>query len=288
MKKICIIGAGVVGQAVGIALIHRGFEVIFVGRDKDVLISLKQKYKCETYLEKDVNYAKLLCDIYFLTVQTPTVNGAINLEYLMKATLKLAYQLKRTKKYFVVTIKSTVPPGTSHKIKRHISIHSNKKPKKDFGVCMNPEFLRQDRALEDALNPRLTLIGQLDKQSGDYLESVFKYFDAPIVRVSLQDAEMEKYVHNIYNACKIAFFNEMRVACNIFNAKAEVIFPLVAKSCEGIYNPIYGLKDKGPYSGACLPKDVNGMYWVLKKKSKSLTKILEAIINSNEEYKTIC
>lgn len=286
-KNICIIGAGVVGKAVGVGLSHEGHHVVFVDKNKDT-VDLMRSYLYEAYLDSEVDYDKLDSDVYFLTVQTPTIkNGQVNKTYLYQAAQLLAHKLQNSKKYFVVVVKSTVPIGTTRKIARYIAMHGKKKIKVDFGICMNPEYLRQDTALEDFEKPTVTVIGCIDKRSGDVLEEVFSRFHAPIIRTTLEEAEMQKYVHNAFNACKIAFFNEMRVACKKFNVNADGIFPIVAKSCEGIFSSSYGMKNKGAYAGACLPKDVAALHALLKRHD-SLRDLISAVITSNEKYKELC
>jgi UDP-glucose 6-dehydrogenase len=98
-------------------------------------------------------------------------------------------------------------------------------------------------------------IGELDKKSGDLLEEVYHWVDCPMYRLPLKEAEMQKFVHNLCNATKISFFNEMRLVCRQIGLDCEKIFPLVAQSAESIWNPIYGTRDLGPFGGKCLPKD---------------------------------
>ncbi|MEK9169465.1 MAG: GDP-mannose dehydrogenase, partial [Patescibacteria group bacterium] len=161
---------------------------------------------------------------------------------------------------------STVLPGTTENIViKEVEKMSGRKAGVDFGVCMNPEYLREKTAVEDSRKPWVTLIGELDKKSGDVLESIYKKFAKPIFHCSLMEAEMQKYIHNLYNAVKVTFYNEMRQIAKANGLDAEKMFKINALTAEGMWNPVYGIRDFGPYSGHCLPKDTQAFYnWAQK------------------------
>jgi UDPglucose 6-dehydrogenase len=196
--KICIVGPGVVGQATGKVLLEKGYEVGFLGGREERGQKLRKEgytwHSSTDLMEGDYDY-----DITFLTVPTPTHDGKLNFEAMMAASSDLGKRLKKTKKYHLVVVKSTVPPGTTEDIViKNVEKFSGKKVGKDFGACMNPEYLREYAAYEDSLNPWLIIIGEYDKKSGKMLENVYKVFDCPMYRVPLKEAEMQKYVHNLY------------------------------------------------------------------------------------------
>jgi UDPglucose 6-dehydrogenase len=279
--KICIVGPGVVGQATGKVLLEKGYEVGFLGGREERGQKLRKEgytwHSSTDLMEGDYDY-----DITFLTVPTPTHDGKLNFEAMMAASSDLGKRLKKTKKYHLVVVKSTVPPGTTEDIViKNVEKFSGKKVGKDFGACMNPEYLREYAAYEDILNPWLIIIGEYDKKSGKMLENVYKVFDCPMYRVPLKEAEMQKYVHNLYNASKIAFFNEMREIAKSIGADADKIFKFTAISAEAMWNPKYGIRDMGPFSGACLPKDTKAFYhWATTHKFDA--RLLGMIIEQNE------
>lgn len=252
--KICVIGAGVVGEATGKGFLHLGHEVVFVDVKPEIIANLRaegfQAFTPEEMAAKPIDY-----QVSIFTVSTPTQQGEINLKPLKAAAKDLGTRLKRAKDYHVVVVRSTVVPGTTEEIMKIVEEGSGKKAGRDFGVCMNPEYLREHSAVEDFKNPWIVVIGQLDQASGDVLETVYGGFSCPVHRVGLKEAEAQKYVHNLFNAVKITFFNEMRDICRKEGIDAEKIFPLVADSCEGMWNPQYGIRDRGPFDGMCLPKD---------------------------------
>lgn len=279
--KICIVGPGVVGQATGKVFIEKGYETAFLGGR----LERGEKLRTEGYIwhEKDSLFdGDYDFDITFLTVPTPTHEGKLNFDAMNLASIDLGKRLKKTKKYHLVVVKSTVPPGTTGEIViKNLEEYSGKKVGKDFGVCMNPEYLREESAYEDSLKPWLIVVGEYDKKSGDILEETYKVFDCPTYRVSLKEAEMQKYVHNLYNAVKIGFFNEMREVAKEIGADADKIFKFTAISAEAMWNPKYGIRDMGPFSGACLPKDTKAFYHWAKTREIDV-RLLGMVIEANE------
>lgn len=278
--KICIIGPGVVGQATGKYFSHKGFPIAFWGRGSKTVEQLKRE-GFPAYTLEEMQAVSYDFDVSILIVPTPTVEGKINLDAMRAASAELGNRLRKTNKYHVIVVKSTVPPGTTEDLViKTVEKHSGKKVGRDFGACMNPEFLREKSAYEDFVNSRLVLIGEYDKKSGDMLELLYSHFTCPVLRVSIKEAEMQKYVHNLFNAVKISFFNEMRQVCARFGMNAEKIFPAVAISAEGIWNPEYGTRNFGPFDGMCLPKDTQAFLTWAKEWGLSLP-VLEGAIQLN-------
>lgn len=283
--KIGIIGSGVVGQATGKGFSSKNFDVLFVDVNPSTVESLKNQ-GCEAYLVSELP-EELTWDVSIFTVPTPTVDGALNFKYLKEASKELGKKLALTKKYHLFVVRSTVLPGTTEgTVLKLLEKYSGKKAGKHFGLCMNPEYLREASSVDDFANPWIVVIGEFDKRSGDLMERVYKRFKCPIYRIPIKDAEMQKYVHNLYNAVKITFFNEMRQIGKEIKVDSETIFKLTAKSCEGMWNPRYGTRDFGPFSGACLPKDTKAFHsWALKKGFD--VALLETAIAVNESIRRL-
>ena len=278
--KISIIGSGVVGYASGMGLIKKKLDVTFLDVDAKRVTFLKDKGLKAFTIESLKNRNNF--DVSFLSVSTPTVNGSINLNYLGQACRSLGKRLADVKKYHLVVARSTLPPGTTRNlIIKTIEKYSGKKVGKDFGICVNPEYLREATAEKDFSKPWVIVIGEYDKRSGDMLETIYSRFKAPLYRVKIEEAEIQKYIHNIYNAVKISFFNEFRTICEHLNLDTQQIFELVGKSCEGMWSTVYGTKDLGPFKGSCLPKDTEAFYSFAKMKGFD-TKILAAAIKVNK------
>lgn len=282
--KIAVVGSGFVGQATGKGLKKHGNDITFI----DVLpekISQLQEDGMNAVLDSDYN--KITTDITMFCVPTPTEGTKIELKYLKMAVADFAMRLKNHKAYHVAVIRSTVPPKTTRTILLPmIEEISGKIAGEDFGLVMQPEYLREVTAEQDFARPWFILIGQLDKRSGNVIEKLYSKFDAPIERATLDEAEFQKYVHNVYNAVKIAFFNEMRIIANKENWDANAIFNATAESCEGIWNPIYGLRDFGPFDGSCLPKDTRALLEWGDENGYDLG-VLRAVITQNKEHESI-
>src|SRR5277367_2598190 len=135
-------------------------------------------------------------ELSFVCVGTPSqTNGNLDLKYIARVCEQIGQALKDKVTRHTVVIRSTILPGTMHKIViPALEKFSGKKAGADFGVCHNPEFLREGSAVSDFHAPPKTVIGQLDPASGDMLAALYAKLDAPLIRTDLQTAEMVKYV----------------------------------------------------------------------------------------------
>lgn len=282
-KRVAIIGSGVVGEATGKGFIAKGVDLLFSDISPIRLEALHAQGLTAVLPEELRTKA---FDISFLSISTPTKGGQIVLDHLYAAAEEIGTRLKTWPHgYHLVVVRSTVPPGTTEILGQLIAKLSGKRLGEDFGLCMNPEFLREKTAAEDFLNPPIIVIGEYDERSGAMLDAFYrKRFSCPIFRVSLKEAEMEKYIHNLYNAAKISFFNEFRLLCTELGIDAERVFPLVAKSAEGMLNPAYGTRNFGPFDGMCLPKDTSAFLSWAKEQGFELP-MLKATIVVNKTIK---
>lgn len=279
--KITVVGSGFVGHATGQGLAQHGHEVTFLDVNPKAVAKVRAQ-GFRAMLPEEM--MALDTDVTMFCVPTPTVNGHFQSEVLLKALEQFAHRLKASKSYHVVVIRSTVPPKTTRNfVIPIIEQISGKTAGRDFGVVMQPEYLREVTADADFARPWFILIGALDKKSGEVVSQIYRDFDAPIEVVPLEEAEFQKYVHNVYNAVKIAFFNEMRVIANSEGWNASAIFEATAESCEGIWNPMYGLRDYGPFDGSCLPKDTQALLEWGDQNGYKL-EILRAVIDENYKH----
>ncbi|MFA5994340.1 MAG: nucleotide sugar dehydrogenase [Parcubacteria group bacterium] len=281
-KKIAIIGSGVVGSATGAGFLTKGHEVVFYDVQEKTIDSLRKKgYTAQHIDELDVEKS----EAFFFVVPTPTEKDRINLTYLKKAAQTLGRKLKKRQGYFVVVVRSTVLPRTTEDlVVPIIEKASGKKAGRDFGVSMNPEYLREVSAEDDFQKPWLITIGSLDEKTKEFMLEIYHSMECPVHHVSLREAEMQKYVHNLYNAAKIAFFNEMRLVGHQLEINPDKIFNITADSAEGFWNKSYGLKDFGPFDGMCLPKDTQALLdW--SKKQHIKMDLLGGVISANKKFK---
>lgn len=275
--EISIIGSGVVGKATGIGFAMHGNDVTFCDINKKKLKVLsKQGYKVTDDLTKSV----ISSTVSFVCVQTPTVNGQMDLSLIKKAIIGTAKALCKKEDYHVIAIRSTLLPFTTEtKIIPLLERHSRLRASEDFGVCTNPEFMRKATALQDFLNPSRIVIGELDKRSGDILEKLYSSFDAPMFRTELATAEMIKYVSNLFLANKISYFNEFYMICREFGLNSNFISRVVSLDSRiGDYG-VYGGR---PFEGGCLPKDLEAFINFVEGK-KINPKLLSAVLHVNKE-----
>lgn len=281
--SVCIVGPGVVGQATGKVFLEKGIRVGFLGVIKEQIEELK-KQGLDAFTKDEIYNGNYDYDITMFTVPTPTHDGKIDLSILEEAAMELGKRMGHFNKYHLVVVKSTVPPGTTENlVVPIIERFSGKKLGKDFGAAMNPEYLRAKTSFEDTLNPWMILYGAHDEKSKKMLDSLYlKKFSCPIYSCKIQEAEMQKYVHNLYNAVKITYHNEMRQIAKQLEIDADKIFMYSAISCEGMWNPAYGIKDHGPFDGACLPKDTQAFHDWAQERGFDTTLLKTAIdVNNN-------
>lgn len=276
--KITVVGSGFVGEATGRGLAKHKNQITFLDTNPERVEELV-KQGLNAYQPKD--YKFLATDVTMFCVPTPTAGKSIQLDHLKAAAESFGQLLKDHDQYHVVVVRSTVPPGTTRQVVAPIIEKvSGKTVGKDFGLVMQPEYLREATARQDFERPWFVLIGAYDKRSGDVIEKIYQPFNAPVERCAIEEAEIQKYVHNVFNAVKIAFFNEMRLAIKKKGWDDQAIFMATAESCEGLWNPIYGLRDFGPFDGSCLPKDSRALLeWGEQNGFKF--EILKSVIHEN-------
>jgi len=281
MASIVIIGSGFVGQANGKVLARQGHRVLFVDIDDAKLSKLREEGYHTTNYEQFPR--DLHVDVFFVSVPTPTVDGQIKLDHIKKAAQDLGGLLSRYDTHPIVVVKSTVPPGTTNElIIPLLEKYSTKKEGRDFGVAFEPEYLREATSLQDAERPRVITIGSRDVHTAAVVAWLRAPFHCPIKQVKTEEAEMQKYVHNIFNATKITFFNEMREICRKLNLNDGQIFEITADSAEASWNTRYGIRDFGPFDGSCLPKDTAAFLHFAKEKLQTDMTLLSTVIDVNK------
>lgn len=300
MKLAIIGGTGYVGLTTAVCFAFKKHRVYCVGRSKEKIEKLQQgippiyEEKLEEMLKTvlasktfvptlNLEEAVIDSEVSFLCVGTPSrEDGSIDLSQIIDASKQVGKALKKKKDYHVVVVKSTVVPGTTEEIVIPIlEKESCKKAGKGFGVCMNPEFLREGQAIRDFMFPKNTgiVIGELDKKSGDTLYKLYKDFDAEILRTSLRTAEMIKYARNSYLAKDISFANEIANICQ----RLGIDFLEVKKGMEMDVRIGKGrfLNAGVGFGGSCFPKDVKAL--IEKAKAVGIKpRILESSIEVNE------
>jgi GDP-mannose 6-dehydrogenase len=221
-------------------------------------------------------------ELSFVCVGTPSqANGNLDLTYIRRVCELIGRTLKNKTGRHTVVIRSTVLPGTMRDIViPTLEENSGKKAGIEFGVCNNPEFLREGSAVMDFNFPPKTVIGQFDRESGELLATLYAKLDAPFIRTDLETAEMVKYVDNSWHALKIGFANEIGNLCKSFGIDAHAVMKIFCQDKKLNISPAY-LMPGFAFGGSCLPKDLRALAYRAKTNDLQLP-ILSAILPSNE------
>ncbi len=295
---ISIFGLGYVGAVSAGCLANEGHRVIGVDpfRAKVDLINQGQTPVIEkdigeiiarTVDEKllratqDVEDAVQNSEISLICVGTPSQpNGSLDLRYVVKVCEEIGAALRNKDGFHVVVARSTMLPGSMRNtVIPALEQASGKVAGQDFGVCNNPEFLREGTAVYDYRNPPKTVIGEIDEHSGDVLAGIYKELQAPLIRTSVETAELVKYTDNVWHALKVGFANEIGNISKSLGLDGHAVMDIFCQDTKLNLSPYY-LKPGFAFGGSCLPKDVRALTY----KAKSLdvkTPILDAIMPSN-------
>lgn len=254
-RRVAVVGAGVVGTATGVGFAAVGHDVVFCDVSAERRAQLKQQ---ELRAVAPDDLAAEPVHAYLISVPTPTVAGEADVSYVLAAAETVGGALAAGNgRRPLVVVRSTVPPGTTEGPVREVLERASGLTAGDgFGLCMNPEFLREASAERDFAEPRVIVIGSLDAGSERALRRLYRAWpEVPVVSLGLREAELAKYVSNLFNAAKISFFNDLEEVAFALGADPRPIFAAVAQGAEGMWNPAYGTRGYGPFGGACLPKD---------------------------------
>ena len=221
-------------------------------------------------------------ELSFVCVGTPSqANGNLDLRYIRRICEQIGEALKSKSARHTVVIRSTILPGTMHKmVIPTLEEFSGKKAGVDFGVCNNPEFLREGSAVKDFRQPPKTVIGESDQASGDILAGLYKKLEAPLIRTTLETAEMVKYVDNSWHALKIGFANEIGTLGKSLGVDAHEVMKIFCQDRKLNISTAY-LSPGFAFGGSCLPKDLRALSYQAKMHDLQLP-ILTSILPSNE------
>jgi UDPglucose 6-dehydrogenase len=295
--KLTMIGMGYVGLVTGAAFAKHGFDTTCTTTTPEKAERLNQGITpfYEPGLDElvkegvdkglfhgatDNNKCVKESDITFICVGTPSLaDGSIDLGHVEKVAGDIGLALADMNKYHVVVAKSTITPSTTDSLILPIlEEKSGKKVGEDFGLCMNPEFLREGAALQDSLHPDRIVVGGYDQKSIDFVMKVYEGFDCPKFATDLRTAEMVKYGANCLLATKITFANEFANICEFYNV--DVYEMMKGVGMDFRINPAFLNAGVG-FGGSCFPKDVNAITATAKKNGYS-PRILTAVLDVNE------
>ena len=222
-------------------------------------------------------------DISLICVGTPSNgNGSLNTRYVENVCAQIGTALARKADYHVVVVRSTVLPTTVNGLLRPILEQvSGYRAGDDFGLAMNPEFLREGSSIKDYYHPSFIVVGELDERSGAAVECLYSAVEAPVVHTGIETAEMVKYVSNAFHALKIAFANEIGNLAKAHGLDGQTVMEIFVQDRQLNISPAY-LRPGYAFGGSCLPKDVRAILYRAKEFDLDLP-LLEAVMESNEK-----
>jgi GDP-mannose 6-dehydrogenase len=231
----------------------------------------------------DVRHAVLNSDMSLICVGTPSqLNGNLDLSAVRKVCEQIGAALKEKSDFHVVVARSTMLPGSMRSVViPALEEASGKRAGVDFGVCNNPEFLREGTAVYDYYHPPKTVIGETDERAGETLLKLYEKMDAPLVRTSVETAEMVKYTDNTWHAVKVAFANEIGNICKAVGIDGHEVMDIFCKDTKLNLSPYY-MKPGFAFGGSCLPKDVRALTYKARALDLELP-LLNSILPSNHK-----
>lgn len=298
--SISIIGLGYVGAVSTACLANLGHEVI--GADLDALkvdqiangISPIHEENLQNLLQEgvgdelikattDVTAAVRDTDITFVSVGTPTKSdGGCDASYIISAAQMIGKGLKQKGTYHLVVMRCSIPPGTTLNVMvPEIEKASGLKMGEDFGICFNPEFLREGTAIADFEAPPKTVIGANDERAAIALTEVYQPVDENVIITTIEAAEMVKYVDNIWHATKVCFANEVGRICKPLDIDSHEVMNIFIQDTKLNLSPYY-LKPGFAYGGSCLPKEVRAVAHLGEELGVDLP-LVNSLAKTNEE-----
>lgn len=312
--KISIFGLGYVGAVSAGCLAEDGHQVIgvdpnqtkvdlinkgstpIVEKDIGEMIA-KNVASTRLTATTDVRHAVLNSDVSLICVGTPSqLNGNLDLSYVRRVCEEIGAALKSKESFHVVVGRSTMLPGSMRSIViPTLEASSGKKAGVDFGVCNNPEFLREGTAVHDYYHPPKTVIGESDSRAGDMLVELYKNMDAPLIRTDIETAEMVKYTDNNWHALKVAFTNEIGNIAKALGIDGHKVMEIFCQDTKLNLSSYY-MKPGFAFGGSCLPKDVRALTYkgrsldldlpvlnsIMPSNQRQISKALDMITNKNK------
>jgi len=297
--KLSIFGLGYVGSVSAACFARDGHEVIGVDVNplKVEIINSGRSPIVEPQLNEligeavkdgrlrattDAANAISSSDVSMVCVGTPgNSNGSLDLTHIKNSCKQIGMALSQVDRHHVVVIRSTLLPGS---IERHViptlEVYSGKRAGQDFGVAINPEFLREGTSVYDFDNPPFTLIGADDENASSLLGHLYSRLNAPLFTLRIKEAEMVKYACNCFHALKVAFANEIGNICKPLSVDSHRVMEVFCQDNKLNLSPYY-LKPGFAFGGSCLPKDLRAMTYKAKELDVEIP-VLNSVLLSNE------
>ena len=299
MNSISVFGLGYVGCVSAACLASRGHRVVGVDVNPDKMSALRQGTSPIVEAEigdltaavvaagnlvvtSDAHEAVLATDVSLICVGTPSAaGGALLTRYLEEVTAEIGAALRDKDGWHVVVYRSTMVPGTCEGLLIPLlEDASGKRAGVDFGVCVNPEFLREGTSVRDFLDPPKTVVGGTDSRSVETVLGLYAGLPGPCFPVAVKVAEMTKYVDNSFHAVKIGFANEVGAICAALGLDSHAVMDVFVSDTKLNISPAY-LRPGFAFGGSCLPKDLRALTHTARSNDVD-TPLLANVLASNE------
>jgi GDP-mannose 6-dehydrogenase len=297
-RRVAIFGLGYVGIVSAACLASRGHSVIGVDVSSEKVDMVNQgrspvvEERIGDIVAEQVKAGRLCAttdtaravadtDIALVCVGTPSAsNGSLSTVYLERVSEEIGAVLATREKGYTVVVRSTMLPTTCEQIVLHkLEEASGLRAGVDFGLAVNPEFLREGSSVRDFFDPPKTVIGQVDDASGAAVAELYEGLPGPVYRVPLAVAEMIKYADNSFHALKAGFANEMGSVCKALGLDSHVVMDIFTSDTKLNISPAY-LRPGFAFGGSCLPKDLRAIVYRARRADVAVP-ILESVMSSN-------
>ena len=297
--RISIFGIGYVGCVSAACFAHAGHDVIgvdvnptkvgIINNGKSPIVEPQMNELIHDVVKSgklrattDSMEAVKASDISLVCVGTPSKpNGSLDLGHVARVCEEIGAALATKDTHHTVVIRSTMLPGSIETVAQPaLEKTSRKKAGKEFGVCVNPEFLREGTSVKDFYAPPFTLIGADDEETAKIVGNLYTNIDAPVFTTSIKTAEMVKYVCNCFHALKVSFANEIGNICKALELDSHEVMKVFCADTKLNLSPYY-LKPGFAFGGSCLPKDLRAVSYKAKELDVDVP-LLSAITVTNK------
>jgi GDP-mannose 6-dehydrogenase len=297
--RVSILGLGYVGTVSGACLAKLGHSVIgvdlnplkvnFINEGKSPIIEKDLPEMIADATSKklfratpSVAEAVIHSDISLICVGTPgNSKGNLDLAYVTRVCEEIGAAIKNKPAYHQIVVRSTMLPGSTERtVIPTIEEASGKKVGADFGVCYNPEFMREGSSVQDFFQPPVTVVGGANDQDIKKMAALYEKIEAPLVRTGYREAEAVKYVCNAFHALKVAFANEIGTVCKELEIDSHDVMDIFFLDKKLNISNAY-LKPGFAFGGSCLPKDLRAFNYLAKQLDLEIP-LLNSILPANQ------
>jgi GDP-mannose 6-dehydrogenase len=294
-RSVIVVGLGYVGCVSAACFAEIGHHVLGVDRDLNKMESVRKAQSpffeagLDQLIQKNVaagrlkageldEYALAAADVVMLCVGTPSqANGNIDLSHLHRVCDEISGLLRPRKKRLIVTVRSTVFPGTCESLLETVFAR-----REDVEIVSNPEFLREGTAVQDFMEPSLLVVGGSTDDAARFVADLYSGLPGEVSIVSLRTAEMIKYTCNAFHAVKIGFANEIGSLAASLGVNPEQVMATMCRDTKLNISPAY-LKPGFAFGGSCLPKDLRALTFRASRLDLKLP-LLASVLSSNDEH----